>query len=181
MLYHTSMILLHRPPRALFRDPRIAISEDVKICYESLEAVTRLLGSYSRTYQYSPLPITFVHILATTASVILMKRYIEDLSWDDPIISKPLDLVSDAIDGISRTWPCATQVRGVISSARNASSKDAASTSSPESLNFNFIPGLVGNGDAHHVDADLDFELDDVDLGYLMHDDFLDSAFQWNV
>jgi hypothetical protein len=102
MLYHTSMILLDRPPRSLFQDRKVASSDDVKICYESLEAITRLLGSYSRNYQYNPLPITFVHMLASTASVVLMKQYIESSSWDYPAISKPLDLVLEAIDGISQ-------------------------------------------------------------------------------
>jgi hypothetical protein len=170
MLYHTSMILLHRPPRGLFQDLKIASSDDVKICYESLEAITRLLASYSRNYQYRPLPITFVHMLASTASIILMKRYIESSSWDDPVISKPLDLVLEAIDGISQTWPCAKQVRGIIAAAMDTSSKETTLNASPESFDLNFMSGFSENGN-----ADPGY-MEDVDLEHLWPEDFFDEA-----
>ena len=109
-----------------------------------------------------------------------MKRYIENSSWDDPVVSKPLDLVLEAIDGISLTWPCAKQVRGVITAAMNASSKETSLNSSPEIFDFNFMPGLAESGNVDLASMELGFEMDDVDLGVFMPDDFFDEAFQWN-
>lgn len=170
------MIILHRPPRQLFKDPKTSASKDVEICYESLDSIIKLLRIYSRHYQYSPLPLTFVHILATTASVILMKRYINNCPWDDPSISRPLDHVLEAIDGIAPTWPAAKQVRGVIDTAMENSSKDSSRNDSPES--FDFITGL---GDTVNCNANLNlgFE-DDANLGLFDPEDFLTDEWIWD-
>jgi hypothetical protein len=124
MLYHTAIIILHRPPRSVLKDPEVAVSQDVQTCYESLEAIIKLLRTYSRYYEYYDLPFTFVHTLATAASVLLMKRYIEDLSWDNVAVSKPLGHVLEAIDAVSQTWPCARQVRSVVNSAMEGPPQD---------------------------------------------------------
>ena len=171
------MIILHRPPRQLFKDPKTSTSKDVEICYESLDSIIKLLRIYSRHYQYSPLPLTFVHTLASTASVILMKRYINNSPWEDASISRPLDHVLEAIEGISQTWPCAKQVRGVITTAMEKSSRDSARNDSPES--FDFMAGLA-DVNFNPMNLDLGFEMDDANLGLLDPAELLTDDLQWN-
>ncbi len=178
-MYHTALIILHRPPRHLFRDPAAAGSEDLKTCYESLEAIVKLIGIYSRQHQYNHLPLTFVHVLASAASIILMKRYIEGSSWDDSQVSKPLGVILGALDGISQTWPCAKQVRGVINSTMKKGTPETAHNESPEG--FDFMIGLtdltdVGNSD--FLNGEFGFNREDADIGFYMNEDFLDDPFQ---
>ena len=175
MLYHTAMIILHRPPRQLFKDHKTSISKDVEICYESLDSIIKLLRIYSRHYQYSPLPLTFVHILASAASIILMKRSLNNIPWDDASISRPLDHVLDAVDGISPTWPAAKQVRLVIITATEKGKANETRNDSPES--FDFMAGLA-NSVNFNVDLDMGFE-EDANLGLFDPGEFLGGASQW--
>lgn len=99
------MITLHRPPRAAFREPGIGTTEDVQICYESLDIILKLLRIYHNNSQnYSHLPITAVHSLASATSIILMKQHISGLSWKNAVFSKPLDRILKAMYCISPTW-----------------------------------------------------------------------------
>ena len=180
MLYHTAMIILHRPPRQILKDPLTRTSKDVEICYESLESNIRLLRIYSRHYQYSHLPLTFVHILASTASVILMKRYLNNTAWDDPAISRPLDHVLEAVDGIHPTWPVAKQVRGIIKAAMEKSNKGEFQNESPES--FDFMAGLPDN-DIFDTNLDMSLNMgfeEDVNLDLFNPDEFLIDELQWD-
>jgi len=177
MLYHTSLIILHRPPRQSFRDPSISTSKDVAICYSSLESVIKLLRIYSRQYNYNALPFTFVHIIASAASIILMRSYIDNLPGDDPTISKPLDLLLEALDGISKTWPCAQQVRGVITSAIQAPKAGEHQNNSPEEFHF-----MAGLGDNSAMSNGMGFSMEEDDLGFFDPGDILDlEAFQWDL
>jgi hypothetical protein len=178
MLYHTAMIILHRPPRHLFKDPKISSSKDVEICYESLDSIIKLLRVYSRHHQYNHLPLTFVHILASTASVLLMKRYINNLTWDNVAISRPLSHVMEAIEGISQTWPCAKQVRGVIDKAMEQSTRDDTRNDSPGS--FDFMAGLTENVTFDPTSLDLGFEMDETNVGLFDLDNFMNDESQWN-
>lgn len=177
MLYHTAMIILHRPPRQLFKDPKTSTSKDVEICYESLDSIIKLLRIYSRHYQYSPLPLTFVHILASAASIILIKRYINNSPWDDASISRPLDHVLEAVDGIAHTWPAAKQVRAVITTAMDKSNLHNNRNDSPES--FDFMAGLADNAN-FNINIDMGFEMDDTNLGLFDPEEFLGDDFLWD-
>ncbi|TVY55355.1 putative transcriptional regulatory protein [Lachnellula cervina] len=177
MQYHVAMIILYRPPRQMFRDPKMTTSQDVKNCYSSLESLIKLLGIYSRQHSYSHLPFTFVHILATAASAILMKRYIESSSWSDAEVSRPLNLVISALDGVAKTWPCAKLVRGVINSAISGSTDESAQIESPQS--FDLMTSLTG-ADYSSMNHDLDFEIDDVNIGSFMPDSFFGDGYQWD-
>lgn len=179
MMFHTAMIILHRPPRHLFQNPDIAHSEDIEYCYESLQAIVRLLRIYSRHYQYNKLPLTFVHTLASAASVILMKRYIDGTSWDDDTtVSRPLDLVLEAIDGISQTWTCARQVRDVIKAAMQNTNQENTRHETPES--FDFMAGLMdpssGNAGNDFLNLDMNAGMDGVDFGAFVTDDLVDGG-----
>jgi len=182
MMYHTALIILHRPPRNLFRDPAIASSEDVKTCYESLDAIVKLVGIYSRQHQYSHLPLTFVHILASAGSIVLMKRHIDGASWAQPEISKSLGVILDALDGISQTWSCAKQVRAVINSAMKEGTPEAGSSSrnkSPEG--FDLMTGLAGLsevGNDDFLNGEFGFNMDDADIGFYLNEDYSNDPFQ---
>ncbi|KAM3065048.1 hypothetical protein ACMFMF_011518 [Clarireedia jacksonii] len=183
MQYHTAMIILHRPPRAAFKDPGIGATEDVQICYESLDTVLKLLRMHSsnlHNYPYSHLPITFVHSLATAASIILMKRYIEGSSWKEPAIARSLDQVLEALDGVSHTWTCAKQVREVINSAMKETSKPDPQKGSPE--NFDFMGGLL---DTQTSNSTIDIvnwngiTMDDADFELFMSNDITIDTSAW--
>jgi hypothetical protein len=184
MMYHTALIILHRPPRSLLRDPAIASSEDVKTCYESLDAIVKLVGTYSRQHQYSHLPLTFVHILASAASIVLMKRHIEGASWAQLEISKSLGVILDALDSISRTWPCAKQVRTVINSAMKEGTPEAGAGGSSRNKSpqgFDLMTGLaelpdLGNDD--FLNGEFGFNMNDADIGFYLNEDYLDDSFQ---
>ncbi|KAK5990445.1 putative transcriptional regulatory protein [Cladobotryum mycophilum] len=118
MVFHTMMIILHRPPSQMFEKPGIAESEDVEICYESLQAILRLMRSYSRFYRYRSLPLDFVHTLSTAAGTVMMKRFLHKASWDDPDIERALSLILEAMDEIQNTWPCVRDIRDVLLQAK---------------------------------------------------------------
>jgi hypothetical protein len=181
------MIILHRPPRQSFRDSKISGSQDVLICYDSLKANIKLLRTYSRQQKknYRSLPFTFIHVLASTASVILMKRYINDTPWDDEEITRPLGHVLDALDGISLTWPCAKQVRGVITAAMQAPNQEDR-IESPES--FDFMAGLAETAyyNPLNIDmgnfggTDMGFDMNGDEFGLLDPASFMNGGYQWD-
>lgn len=177
------MIILHRPPRHLFKNPEIANSEDIEICYQSLQAIIRLLRIYSRHYKYSTLPLTFVHTLASAASVILMKRYIDGTTWDEDstsTVSRPLDLVLEAVDGISQTWTCARQVRDVIITAVKGKGEEEMRNESPQS--FDLMASLMeGEGMGMNLGgSDLMYGMEDVDFGQFVTGDLMDGEGAWD-
>ncbi|KAF2489528.1 hypothetical protein BU16DRAFT_531800 [Lophium mytilinum] len=114
MLFHTAMIILHRPPRHYFEKPGIAASEDVEICYESVYALVRLLRSYSRYYRYQSLPLDFVHSLSTAAGIIIMKRFFENATFDHSEVSTSLGVILRAMDDVKKTWPCMKEIQDSV-------------------------------------------------------------------
>ena len=106
-----------------------------------------------------------------------MRSYIDNLPGDDPTISKPLDLLLEALDGISKTWPCAKQVKGVITSAIQAPKAGENQSGSPG--DFDFMAGL---GDNSAMDNVMGFGMEEDNLGSFDPSDFLDvDAFQWDI
>ena len=49
------------------------------------------------SHAYSPETFLDRHLLTSLLSS-------GDLEWSDPLISVPLDLILDAVDGVSQTW-----------------------------------------------------------------------------
>lgn len=177
MQYHTAMIILHRPPRIAFKEPRIGETEDVQICYESLNIIMKLLRIHSNNlqkYPYRQLPITFVHTLASAASIVLMKRYIEGSSYKEPPIARPLDQILEAIDGVSNTWTCAKQVRDIITSTVKKPEEGDPQKSSPG--NFDLMTGLLDTEIATTIPQDsIDWDsltMDDNDFELFMDHNF---------
>ncbi|ORY64026.1 fungal-specific transcription factor domain-containing protein [Pseudomassariella vexata] len=134
MLFHTTMIILHRPPRHLFLKPGISTSDDVEICFESLQALLRLLRTYSKlSYPFSALPIDVVHTLSVAAGTIVMKRIME-MGDDDVGTRKSMEVVLNAMDEIQYTWPCIVEIRESVVRAlegtTTAATRDASGTAS---------------------------------------------------
>ncbi|THV50244.1 hypothetical protein BGAL_0158g00030 [Botrytis galanthina] len=185
MQYHTAMILLYRPPRAAFKEPGIGETEDMQICYESLDIIMKLLRMHSNNlqkYPYSHLPITFVHTLASAASVILMKRSIEGSSWKELTVSRPLDQILEAINGVSLTWACAKQVRDAITAAiREPSTEDLQKTSPG---NFDLMMGLLDSGADTTISSDnVDWDslaMNDIEFDLLMGSDLAVNYSTWS-
>ncbi|KXJ88342.1 fungal-specific transcription factor domain-domain-containing protein, partial [Microdochium bolleyi] len=111
MLFHTGMIILHRPPRQHIDDDSVRNSEDLDVCYGSLAAIMRLIRSYEKYYRLELLPLDFVHTLSAAAGVVLLKRYLERSSWDDKDIAQPLGQLLSAMQAIEGVWPCVTEIR----------------------------------------------------------------------
>ena len=160
MQYHTALIILHRPARNMLQGPEIGQSEAIRVCYQALETITKLLRSFSRNYRYNCLPLTFVYILASASSVVLMKQHIECLSWDDPRISKPLELVSEAVEDIAQTWPCARQVAIAISAAKSATISDPVHANSSSGYD---VMATIAAGGGYEFDQSTQFNLDDME------------------
>ncbi|KAL9484680.1 hypothetical protein ACSS6W_003469 [Trichoderma asperelloides] len=167
MMFHTIMIILHRPPSHMFEKPGIAESEDVEICYESLQAILRLMRTFSRYYRYRSLPLDFVHTLSTAASTIMMKRFLQKASWSDPDIERGLSLITLAMDEIQNTWPCVREVRDVLLQAQQTQA-----TMPPEDPLD--APDLMNGLEASNDDGFF-ANLGDGDIGTLLTDEFLSA------
>ncbi|OAA48193.1 N-terminal binuclear Zn cluster-containing/DNA binding domain-containing protein [Beauveria brongniartii RCEF 3172] len=120
MVFHTVMMILHRPPSNMFDKPGIAESEDVEICYESLQAIQRLMRSFSRFYRYRSLPLDFVQTLATATGIVLMRRYLLKASWTDPEVERSVSLLLDAMSEIQNTWPPVREIRDTLVRAQQS-------------------------------------------------------------
>lgn len=171
MVFHTAMIILHRPPRHLYSRPGISKSDDVDICYESLHAIIRLLRSYSRYYKYSALPLDFVHTLSVAAGTVLMRISLEDLPPDDSSIVKSMETILDAMDKIKHTWPCIVEVKSRVVQAMSISGAEEHRSTQDPLLDFGFLADF-GSANATGLD-DINMHIPDAELGILLTDDFL--------
>ncbi|KAK8077512.1 hypothetical protein PG996_003682 [Apiospora saccharicola] len=171
MVFHTAMIILHRPPRNLYGRPGISKSDDVEICYESLHAIIRLLRSYSRYYKYSALPLDFVHTLSVAAGTVLMRISLEDMPPDDSSIAKSMETILDAMDKIKHTWPCIVEVKTSVVQAMNIPGAEEHRSARDPLLDFGFLADF-GYTNATGLD-DINMHISDAELGILLTDDFL--------
>ncbi|KIE03433.1 Transcription factor, fungi, partial [Metarhizium majus ARSEF 297] len=173
MLFHTVMIILHRPPSNMFEKPGISESEDVEICYESLQAILRLMRSYSRYYRYRSLPLDFAQTLSTATGVVMMKRFFQKSSWDDPEIERSLSLLTEAMDEIQHSLPCVKEIRDCVSAARQC-----RETTLPPDVPLN-APDLMNGLELGGADATTGLltSFDD-ELGTLITDEFLSAQLQ---
>ncbi|KAK9438791.1 Heat-labile enterotoxin, A chain [Metarhizium brunneum] len=173
MLFHTVMIILHRPPSNMFEKPGISESEDVEICYESLQAILRLMRSYSRYYRYRSLPLDFAQTLSTATGAVMMKRFFQKSSWEDPDIERSLSLLTEAMDEIQNSLPCVKEIRDCVSVARQC-----RETTLPPDVSLN-APDLMNGLELGGADATTGpmTSFDD-ELGTLITDEFLSAQLQ---
>ncbi|KAL6924706.1 hypothetical protein FSST1_001980 [Fusarium sambucinum] len=171
MLFHTIMIILHRPPSHLYEKQGIAESEDVEICYESLQAILRLMRTYSRHYRYRSLPLDFVQTLSTAAGTIMMKRFFQGASWEDSDIARSLSTVIDAMEEVQHTWPCMGEIKDYVVRARNA---QVVVPPEDPLIGPDLMNGLELS---HNVTAELMAQWGE-ELGTLVTDEFLSMQLQ---
>lgn len=152
------------------------MSEDVEICYESLQAIMRLMRSYSRFYRYDCLPLDFVHTLSTAAGTILMKRFLENTPWDDAETSRSLGLVLQAMDAIKGSWPCVLEIQEIIVQARQKQIPSVPETDPIMDLGFmTGIPGMPHSEDGVTC-IPSDTHLSEIDFGPMVEDFWADLA-----
>ncbi|KAA8904874.1 fungal-specific transcription factor domain-containing protein, partial [Sphaerosporella brunnea] len=113
MMYHTALIVLHRPPLTLQYTRTPVATADFDICWASVTAIIKLIKQYVRGNEYLYLPMTFIHTATAAASIILLKRHTVQEDTDEEA-SKFLHVILDALDGCSATWSTATQAKQTI-------------------------------------------------------------------
>jgi hypothetical protein len=111
MVFHTGMIILHRPPSRCSDADLQALTEDVDICYQSLAAILRLLNSYGRHYSFRTLPLDVVHTLAAAARIIMLKKRLEQAPWTNMSAKKPMEDILHVMRAISTVWPCIAEIK----------------------------------------------------------------------
>lgn len=114
MLYHSCMIVLHRVPHSFLEPNCESASSDVQVCYESLEAILKLVRTFGRLYSFRTLPLDIVYILSVSIGVLFSKSALEKTSLQDPTLKVPLDTLLEALSSIRETWSCAEDLRTCI-------------------------------------------------------------------
>ena len=141
MLFHTSILILRRLPQPLLEEaPTISTSEDVQICYKSLDTIIKLLKTFGQLYSYSSLPLDVVYILTVVVGTVFMRRIVEKTSFQDEQISTRLSPLLDVMDQVKRTWPCMQEIsEGILHHIRNGPNP------SQLEADFNLTPGLMAD------------------------------------
>jgi hypothetical protein len=113
MMYHTVLIVLHRPPLSLQFTRTPVVTADFEICWASVTAIIKLIKQYARGNEYLYLPMTFIHTATAAASIVLLKRHIVHEESDEEA-AKFLHVILDALEGCSVTWTAAAQAKQAI-------------------------------------------------------------------
>lgn len=173
MLFHTGMIILHRPPRQNLDEEAVMRGDDVEVCYQSLNAITRLIQSYGKHYRFELLPLDFVHTLSAAAGVVMMKRHLEKSTWVDREIAKPLTQILEIMAIIEVAWPCVTEIKdGILATLNNVEESEQQNYNHPDFDLMGVLeygPGWMPN--PLYPDADGSPS----DLGFLVTEDFLNG------
>ena len=183
MLFHTCMIILHRPPRQHWDDEAVAKGEDVEICFQSLAAVLRLLKTYQRYYRFQVLPLDFVQTLSAAAEVVMLKRYVEKSAWTDKDIAKPMTQILEAMEAVQEVYPCIREIhRSLIASTQSEPIVSGPGAQEMDSLDLDLMDMLQsGAGPFPHWLADEGTPSGTVDLGFLVTDETLNDLPPWDV
>lgn len=62
--------------------------------------------------------MTFIHIVATATSLILLKLRISNLSTSTIETTQQLEQISDVINNVAKIWPAAVPIQAAIDDAR---------------------------------------------------------------
>ncbi|KAH6686206.1 fungal-specific transcription factor domain-containing protein [Plectosphaerella plurivora] len=188
MLFHTAMIILHRPPRQHLDDEAVARGEGVEVCYQSLEAILRLLKSFGRYHRFETLPLDFVHTLSAAAECVMMRRYMEQSSWDDRDVARPLGQILDVMFTVQEIFPCMREIRDSIletikegGSGGAGGEQDQGGGGGTELDLINLLQsGAVPFPGAMWCPEEAG-SVDSADLGFLVTEDFLNEQFSWQA
>lgn len=182
MLFHTTMIILHRPPQQHLDDEAVINGEGLETCYQSLSAILKLIKSYGRYYRFEFLPLDFVQTLASAAEIVMIRRYIEKSSWDDKEISRPISQILDAMEAIKEVSPSVQEIRDSILRSIEAGKDDSRQQIEDNELDLDLVELLQPvSGPFPGIAWDLDDtgSVNSADLGFLVTDDFLNEHYSW--
>ncbi|KAH8694274.1 fungal-specific transcription factor domain-containing protein [Talaromyces proteolyticus] len=115
IFYQTVLIILFRPPRKLMSGYLPDFREGFEICDQSLSIITQILTTYSREWGLQHLPMTMVHTVASAASFVLLKLRVQGSSSET---LRQLDLVSNVVDNMAKTWKSAVHIQNAINNFR---------------------------------------------------------------
>ena len=179
MLFHTAMIILHRPPRHALDDKTVINGEDVELCYQSSSAILKLLKTYGKHYRFNILPLDTVQTLASAAEIVMMRRYMDKLSWDNKAISQPMTQIIEALEAMREVFPCVTEFRdSIVHSMQMGSSTEEEQHVGWETDLMGLLqPGMGPFSECAWGVVDEPGSGHDGDLGFLVTDDFLNR--QW--
>ncbi|KAI7972922.1 hypothetical protein EIK77_000809 [Talaromyces pinophilus] len=119
MYYHTALIILYRPPRQLNSNHFASYHGGMEICEQSLNSICQLFKAYGRDHgDFQHLPMTFIHIIATATSLILLKLRIPSLSTSTIETTQQLDQISNVVNNVAKIWPAAVPIQAAIEDAR---------------------------------------------------------------
>lgn len=62
--------------------------------------------------------MTFIHIIATATSLILLKLRIPSLSTSTIELTQQLDQISNVVNNVAKIWPAAVPIQAAIEDAR---------------------------------------------------------------
>lgn len=184
MLFHTAMIILHRPPRQHLDDEAVVNGEDVEICSQSLSAILSLLKSFGRYYRFEILPLDIVQTLASAAEMVMMQRYMNKSSWDDKNVARPMGQLLAAMEAIMDVCPCVRDIRESILHSMAVVSNDGGQQVDNSELEVDLMDLLQpGAGPLHAGAWGLDHagSVNGADLGFLITDDFLNEHYTWGL
>jgi hypothetical protein len=178
MLFHTAMIILHRSPRQALADETVINEEDVELCYQSLSAILKLLKTYGKHYRFNVLPLDTVQTLASAAEIVMMRRYMDKLSWDNKAISQPMTQILEALEAMREVFPCVTEFRdSIVHSMQMCSTEEEQHVEWETDLMGLLQPGMGPFSECTWGVVDEPGSDHDGDLGFLVTDDFLNR--QW--
>ncbi|KAF3003619.1 hypothetical protein E8E13_007435 [Curvularia kusanoi] len=175
MLFHTTMIILHRPSRQDFDDESVANGEGVEMCYQSLAAILKLLKTHGKYYRFDILPLDTVQTLASAAEIVMMRRHIDSLSWDDKEISRPMTQILEALEAMLEVFPCVREFRDSILFSMQTGTNEEEQQAGKEADLMDLLQPGMGPFSEYTWSVDEPRTGNDVDLGFLVTDDFLNQ------
>ncbi|KFG87441.1 hypothetical protein MANI_001767 [Metarhizium anisopliae] len=165
-------------------DPAIAAAKSRKIHVSLTKWLASLPGTLhwnqwtvgqvpSPVLHLQSLPLDFAQTLSTATGAVMMKRFFQKSSWDDPEIERSLSLLTEAMDEIQNSLPCVKEIRDCVSVARQC-----RETTLPPDVPLN-APDLMNGLELGGADATTGplTSFDD-ELGTLITDEFLSAQLQ---
>ena len=102
--------------------------------------ILRLLREHTKHYGLDQLPMTFIHVIATAASIIFLKLHVRGPSSDTNVIASQLDQLFKVAERMAKAWPGAAHMETAINDARQ---KIGPVDSSVEAAQFDWQNSMI--------------------------------------
>lgn len=155
LLYHTSLILLHRPFSAS--------SGHHTACRTAADAIGALLKHYEGTFGFTRITYLMAYCVYLGASVIA-----QDVKQDDAIAKSKIETFLRALEGSRRTCPSIQRSIDIIrNSLAKPTSESVERRQDPEERLYDFLPAFP-HCESHILEPDstfdTTFDLDDLSI-----------------